>query len=181
MHAENGVGCDFAYCRTEDEIGACGVALRAAGREVSGKLAAGSLQLQADLGRLRFETAIPDDRSRHPRCGGQFAQHVADKDALFEIAAGRREIQRQVPVFQMLLDECLGAAGGIAVDLALHRDPAVATAAAGVRRALGNVEHHRWRRCGGRRRPGRRCGDCRRGDQEQRGDGEGADWHGGGR
>jgi hypothetical protein len=77
----------------------------------------------------------------------------------------------------MLLDEGLEAAGSVAVDLAFHRDPAVASAPAGIGCSLGDVEHDRRRRRVSRRWPLRASGERRRGEQEQCGDGEGAEWH----
>jgi len=109
------------------------------------EFAAGLLQLEAGIAVLRLEAALLHHRSRNPGDNGPFAKHDAHRQRLIQIAAGRREVHRQIaiPDLPEKFPEAERRAG---IDLPFDRDPAVAAAAARIGRALGDIEHHRRRR-----------------------------------
>jgi hypothetical protein len=109
------------------------------------QFAAGLLQLEAGIAVLRLEAALLHHRSRNPGDNRPFAKHDAHRQRLVQIAAGRREVHRQIAIPD-LPEKFPEAERRARIDLPFDRDPAVAAAAARIGRALGDIEHHRRRR-----------------------------------
>jgi hypothetical protein len=146
---------------TRENIGAGRSTKRAAGEKFAVEFAARLLELDADLAVLRLEAAFPHQGSSHPGDGGPGVKHVAHLDRLVEVAARRSEVDRQVAITQRA-HKSLEAGGRAGFDLPFSLDPAVATAPAGIRRALDHIERHRLRSCWlGHRPPIGRSRRCR--------------------
>src|ERR1700720_4403215 len=126
MNRHRGIGSHLTRRRSQEQVTAGGVAHRLTRHDFSLNFAASGLDFKAGVVDLRSGTARgnngpPDPRNRLPA-----AQPAANHEGLFYRTARRMEIDRALRVLH-ILQETANARGGIPIDIAFHRNPAVTT------------------------------------------------------
>src|SRR5579872_908779 len=159
VDAEHRIRSDLVDGGAGKEIGASRRADRPAREEIAVELAARLLELHADVAVLRLKAAFAHQGATYPGSCGSGMEHVAHHNRLVEVAARRGKIDRQVAI-TVAIEKSLEARGRAGHNLPFRLDPAIATAPAGIKRALDHIEGH-WlvprRRGWPAMRGGRRC------------------------